>query len=255
MNKSLKNTKKFEDLLREENNKYLELIYKDKKQIKILGRRIINHLLDEEKPEDYLPMSHTERERFLSSIFRDYYEIFQSMENLKMISISLSQFTNKKIYKINKITKVRYLRYHFENYLSETYIFEKRIEKFLNNISKKLKLKNLSKENQKITSLKIFLKKSLKNIDKIRGNHVHDKRFSDKDLSRLESLELYTSTNTTNTISYLFVPYRDSEYRQLRSKWAKTIDETNKNLQMVIDDILEQVKPIVFNKLITFYND
>jgi len=50
-----------------------------------------------------IPM--TERKRFLGDVFWAYYEIFISLENMKMISVFVRQYPNYKSYKTQKITK------------------------------------------------------------------------------------------------------------------------------------------------------
>jgi len=247
-----KKNKKFEDILTDELRKYFNVLYKNKRQRKLLGQRMKNYLFGKDLEKEITPIAPlTKREKFLGDIFKDYYEIFISLENMKMIAIFVRQYPNYRSYKAQRITKTKYLRYHIENYLNEIYIFEKRVEKFLNKLIKKLKSKNLRKEIDKVEKLKDLLYKSLEKAKSIRGIHVHQFRFTDKKLEQLDSLELLTSNDKLKLLGF----YKDLEYRQTRSKWSKIINQNNEALQKLLDHILEEVKSIVFNKLISYYKN
>lgn len=244
--------KKFEDILNEELRKYIDVSYKDKKQRKALEQIIKDLILGKDSSKDaisIIPIS--ERKRFLVDILWAYHEIFITLENMKMISVFVRQYPNYKSYKTQKITKTKYLRYHIENYLNEIYIFEKRVEAFLNKLIKKLKLKKLDKEIDKIIKLKDSLYKSLEKINSLRGAHIHKYRFTEKELDHLATLELFEDIRDFEIIGF----YKDLGYKQVRIKWAKTINENNNALQELLDYILEEITPIVFGKLISCYRN
>jgi hypothetical protein len=252
MEQSKRRNKKFEDILINELKKYINNFFKNENQKKYLGQRIKDHLFGKDSSKyDALLAPLTERERFLKEIFDDYYEILMSFENMKMISIFVRQYPNYKSYKNQKINKTKYLRYHIENYLNEIYIFEKRIEAFLNKLIKKLKSKQLNKEIDRINKLKDILYKSLEKAKDARGAHVHKYRFTNNKISQLNSLELFADIGGLKILSF----YKDWEYKQLRNEWAKIINENNNELQKLLDYILEGTKPIVFDKLIFYYKN
>ena len=120
-------------------------------------------------------------------IIDGYIEIIDTYDSLKDSVIYLSNF----FYKSTQITKSRYLSYHFENYLNELYILKNRLISYLN-ILKKIYLKSMITNvvDRKIDSLKTDIHKSFEMIDKVRGDHVHQKRFSDANIASLSALEI-----------------------------------------------------------------
>jgi len=238
--------KKFEDILLDEIKKLIS-----KAREKTLSQRFKNFLFGENSPDFTSSSPLTEREKFVVEIFRGYYEIFISLENMKMIAIFVKQYPNYKSYKIHDITKTKYLRYYIENYLNEVYIFEKRIESFLNKLIKRLKRKSLNNEIEKIKKLKSMLQKTLEKIRKIRGFYVHKNRYFDKELEQLDLLEFFTSYGGLKELE----DSKKLKYKQIRNYWFKIINKNNKTLETLLEQILESIKLIVFGKLTSSYKN
>jgi len=254
--RQLKNkNKKFEELLSEQLKETLLSILKNKEKRKILIERIRrflfkNDLLKEDIPIELL----TNREKFIKDILDDYYEILSSLENIEMINIFLRRYPNYKIY-VKKITKAKYLSYHLGNYFNEIYIFEKRVESFLNKLEKKLKVKGLNKDIKKIEKLKNILYRTLEKSNTIRGIHIHKYRFNTIKLEKLDALERWGSLIDKDEYLETISHYKNIFYNDIRKKWLKIIDANKNTLKKLLDYILEEIKLIVFNKLIFYYKN
>jgi len=67
----------------------------------------------------------------------------------------------------------------------------------------------------------------------IRGDHVHQSRYMDGDLSRLQTLSLFSNTkDMLGSITKLFF---EIDYKDIRKKWRKKIEVGIKNIHELLD--------------------
>lgn len=224
---------------------------KTKKEKLLMGGRIQRMLFgrnefykSDEEEKFNLP---SEREKFLSMVFFNYSETNISLENLNMISVFVNQYPKYKSFEKYNITRTKYLRYHIENYLNEVYLFQERINAFLQRLIRICQKKNLNKDIEKLRRMQNLINTGLADINKIRGSHMHNSRYTDKDLDQLDGLELYSTS--FNNLAVM----RTLTYRRIRIKWSKIINNSNENIDKFFHTILEGIKPIVFNTLLPFY--
>lgn len=174
------------------------------------------------------------KEKFVSEIFFNFSEIFHSFQKLKNIEIYINRFPYDK----RKIQPPEYLKYHFENFLNEIYLFEERVKKFITIVSRRYK-KRILLDIKKIVTI------ALKNITRVRGAHVHKYRYDDEDFSRLETLELLCSKGGMK--SELGTWYK-LELNRIKKGKRKIIKDNNKKLDLLLDTIFNSLNKILFQQ-------
>jgi hypothetical protein len=234
MKNNLQGIKKYEKSLMNVASEYIKKDYKKNKEEleKVFG----NLLLDNNWSVD-IQYNLSKNENFFEDIFFGFSEIKESYESLRDIEVYISNFPYENI----KISKVRYLRHNIEAFFHEIYILRERLIQYLNIIKKNYKSTRLVLEvNQKCDCLKQKIYDSLESISSIRGEHVHAKRYSDKNIQKLIGLEL------TSDSSDWLEKYFQSQYEEIQKKWTNKIIDLNKELKKILDYYFEELHMIIF---------
>ncbi len=235
-------SKKFGDILHEHLIPYLKEPT-SKKEKEVARERMKCSLLGKKVPEKYQRKTPFEPiEEFLMDIAFNYFEISDSLSRLEMIVLLIKQYPALPSWKKEGITQTRYLRYHYENFLNEIYLFKERVLLLLRDIKKKCKKNNLKKEAETIKKLEEIFIKSLDNACKVRGRHVHVRRYKSDKIEQLENLELFSENGYLDLL-------RKLEYRPLRRELSKEITKMRKDLETVMNKILDKITNITFKKL------
>lgn len=220
-------------------NKFQELILAESIRIIVplvnehkdeMGKNLWNHLFD---TGDLTPISRniSRDEYYFWKIFSGYSEISSSLRTLEDIEVYINSFP----YRNKKITKLRNLSYHIENYFSELYILRERLNAYLSKISKSFKK---DKKRQSIVSItKSFLiitERVFSEPTKTRGRHIHETRFQDNEIRRLESLELLKLVND-GKLKRIISSYFKFDYLLLKKNWKQNIKTMNGSFRQFLD--------------------
>lgn len=182
-------------------------------------------------------------EEYLSSLLFNYSELDESLKRFKIISILIKQYPKLASWDKVGLTKTIYLRYHYETFLSEAYLYRERMKLFLNTLKKQCKQKGLSKEAEYVEKvLKDFLD-SLEGVNNVRGRHVHVRRFKNNKIEQLTGLEL-----VLDSFDHL-KELRDQEYKNLRSKLSKEVDRFGTDLEELQNITLSKILKLTFTDL------
>ena len=195
-----------------------------------MGKNLWNHLFD---TGDLTPISRniSRDEQYFNKIFTGCSEISSSMCTLEDIEVYINSFP----YKNKRITKRRNLSYHIENYFSELYILRERLKVYLKRIGRSFKNDEEHKTIIKITtSFLTIVDRVFLETTKARGRHIHESRFQDNEIKRLESLELLKLVND-GELKRIISPYFKFDYLLLRKKWKQNVKTMNGNFQQFID--------------------
>jgi hypothetical protein len=184
---------------------------------------------------------------FLSIVANGFKEISISFGRLKDLELYISNFPTLK----EPIKKADYLRFLIENYLYEIYILKERLNKYTKKIMNSyIEDKRYISIRKACNLLANMVEKNLENIISIRGKHIHQARYSDKDIDRLVSLFLYQEfLDEMKKIlsSHYIIPNFQNEYKNLRKKWKKIFQENNKQIKILLNSYFEVMINIVFN--------
>jgi hypothetical protein len=213
--------------------------WEDKK--KELGTAIRNELFGLDGPGsiEYEP---TKDEKTFFSIFMAFIEIIKCYEMLSDIEIYISRLPLRKP---STIPKHRFLRYHIESYLHETYMLKERLRAFL--IKIKRLYRNDSKINYFITKLEKIIIDDFQYIGVIRGIHTHKNRFKDESLDQLEALEFYKNIDDEKA-RILFNDYYECEFKKTRKKWIFWAKQSNSVVIKLLNFYFEIVFKLIFNE-------
>ena len=208
-----------------------------------LGQTLWNELLDLEGKR-VVDRNLSQRELFFREVFYRFIEIDTSYIALKDIEVYIGRFPYSK----DNISKVRHLHYNISNYMNEIYILKERLSAYLTKIGR---LYRKDRRHQKIlkSTRPIFkmVTNTLSGITKIRGIHVHQLRYKDKDLERLNTLELLVRNDGGDFIEQL-PDYYELEYKKIRRKWKKIVKQNNKTLRELLNIYFGGLLKILFGK-------
>jgi hypothetical protein len=173
-------------------------------------------------------------------LFAGFNEISHSYDTLLDIEVYISRFP----YANTRITRSGHLRFIIEAYLHESYTLCERLKSYSKLISRRL-AGHLPKIDYKGTCKRAgeLAAAGLKNVVIIRGEHVHQRRFSTADLDRADLYDLLR-THMGDGQTRMFGEYT---YREARKKWLATIRTNNRDLARLLDLYFLLLHPLVFD--------
>ena len=162
-------------------------------------------------------MNYSPYEYFIANkLFRPLNEIACSVESIENISVYVKIFP----YSRYGVSKVSCLKYHVENYLNELYILKNRLISYLKIIDRSYSKSSIAKHvSETIFPLYSIVSKGMKNHIIIRGNHVHQNRYSDPEIDRLSTLELFSLGQ--NEFGKIVTQIYSNSYKETRKKMDK----------------------------------
>ena len=208
------------------------------------GRAAYNLIFDEKGPRTVHTIF-TPYEAFVTTIWKGFIEIMDSFDYLNDIAYYINSFP----YKSKKLSKARTLKYHYENYLNELYILKKRL---LNNLTVIGRLYRKDKNHPAILLLTKPLFPLIRNnfdtIIKIRGSHIHVRRYNHPDFTRLGSLELFAKNLLKDEEIDLLYQYYVFKYKETRKKWKESIIKNNNVIRKILNQYFKVVNEIFFDE-------
>jgi hypothetical protein len=183
-----------------------------------------NVLLDKSGPRR-LNRTLPPQEQAFKKIWQGYIEIRESFEVLRDIATYIKHFPPKKA----QVSKTRFLRFHIGNYLNEVYILKERLEAYYKVVARTYRndARLLAKQKQ----IDDFLQSVFKKVIDIRGAHVHQTRYDDNDLDRLDLIELLLHDDETGLAHSLY----PTAIRKTRKQWVEIIIHNNNEIAKVLD--------------------
>jgi hypothetical protein len=174
-------------------------------------------------------------EKFLINLFKRFSEIDSSLENLRSVPVYLKYFPKVKSFAKAGITERKYMIYHIENYFQEIYILKERMKRFLKFISKRFKKKNQTQISDIMGGCLEAFESECKKVINIRGRHVHEERYTDEDLHTLTLFDHVKENHPALKVGYYLLLFSE------KSRWIKWIDQNNKLLTFMLDEIFKVV--------------
>ena len=205
-----------------------------------LTEAVGNHLFDRPGPKR-LEANPTRDERFITKIFSATSEILSATETLRDIELYIRRFP----YRGTRITKPRHLRYHAEAFLNEVYLLKERLIALLTVVERSYKRDARADLVRSVVQpLYTVVNEALKNPVLARGSHIHEERFSDYQIGRLEMLDLLTNPGNLDSLK----GYYGWEYRKIRKEWKDRIKENNEGVHRLLDFVADDLYPVLFDK-------
>jgi hypothetical protein len=210
----------------------------DKDAEKELGQSIINTILDIDG-ETKISNSPSRKDKFIANkLFRPMGEILKSVEAIENISVYIRSFPHKR----HNISKLSYLLYHVENYLNEIYILKCRLISYLNIVKKAYA--GAGNAEKTLEPLYEAITHVFQGYVNLRGTHVHEARFSDKDFDKISTMELL-SRSKDEMGNFFNILYKQ-EYKKIRAKWCKKIESDIKSINSFLELYFDILKLIIY---------
>ena len=150
-----------------------------------LGQAILEGICSLEYPSVSVKR-YTERERVIVRLFKGTREVLEAYEALRNIPVFIRRFP----FVGTNISRLSYLRFVIESYLNEMYLLAQRLKAYLNTVTKIYKRSERRNQIKVVVDrLSAYISKSLEGVLAIRGAHVHESRYEDKDFRVLSLLE------------------------------------------------------------------
>ena len=195
-----------------------------------LGEATWNHLFELEGPT-VIEHDRDANELRIGKLFRGFIEIDSCIRTLHDIAVYIGSFP----YRNRAITRPRHIRYHVERYFQEVYILKERLVSYLKTVERRFTKGPIRNEvAEELRHLKGMIEASLQPLLGIRSQHVHEQRFADADLNRLDEIELLKDTHVADLAEH-FEDHYEIRYREVRQKWKRTIRDNNKAIDEVLD--------------------
>ncbi|MCK5331486.1 MAG: hypothetical protein KAK01_08760 [Candidatus Marinimicrobia bacterium] len=173
-----------------------------------------------------------------TTLFRPYSEIIDSTETIKTILFYIRRFP----FDDEQISRVSYFKYHIENYLNELYILKNRLLRYLKILDKAYKKSNNYAKIEKLFKpLHSSIPEIFESYTKTRGIHVHEYRYSDDDITHLQSIELLLKGNLNEAQELFIQQYFKNEYKNIRKKWVSKIKNDVNSIDSIIESYFKAI--------------
>lgn len=213
-----------------------------KKDIKGFTEVFRNYLLDLDGPTE-LSRKHTGREIHFRKLFDGFTEITSSLDTLEDIAFFIGRFP----YQNSRISRERYIQFHVEAYLSEMYLLQQRLERYVTMLERQYKGDNkLALIHVQMREFLRIINAGLRNVLQVRHSHVHKIRFKDIGIRRLGTIGLVMN-EVNGDLGHLLRGYYREEHARIRRFWKKKIVENNKAVRQMLDAFFKRLYPIIFN--------
>ncbi len=152
----------------------------------------VNNVLFDRPAPTRVQRELSDGQKFFGAIFSGFSEAHTAYQRLKDHEVYIGRYP----FAGTSITRVAYLSHVIETYLSECYILQQRLVGYLGTIEKQFRSSRRRSDLYRVTArLKEMVNTSFSELAKVRGMHVHDQRYYDRDLDKLETLDLLSRTS------------------------------------------------------------
>jgi hypothetical protein len=177
---------------------------------------------------------------FWGKLYSGYMEIAASVESLKDTPVYLRRFP----FRGTRVTRTRYVSFHFEAYLHEGYILRERLHAFARMLRKAYRFPQYDLSG--LTNIEAQVDRRLTPIISIRGAHVHERRFRNEELERLSYIRLLIEEEMLPT--ELERRYFNVKSKRIGREWADKILHINSVvIQPLLDDYFSCVSGLVYS--------
>lgn len=234
---------RFQKAILEATQQHVKPILEEHGHRQQLAETIKNHLFDLEGPRQ-LSRSLGARDHYFGKLFRGFLEISKSLETLEDISYYIRRFP----FTGTRITPERYLQFHVESHFAEVYVLRERLSRYLKLFERQFRRDpNLSNVEACCEALKEGIETALRGVITVRGQHIHEFRFTDNGIDRLSSIALL-SEGSDDELSSLMKEYYREQRREVKRTWANRTRTNLEEIKHLLDVFFDALFPIAFNQ-------
>jgi hypothetical protein len=208
-----------------------------------LSETIENHLFELEGPRQ-LNRQLGVRDQYFGKLFRGFLEISKSIETLEDISYYIRRFP----FTGTRITPERYLQFHVESHFAEVYVLRERLSRYVTLFERQFRRDpNLANVEARCNALKEGIATALQGVVALRGQHIHEFRFTDDGIDRLGSIALL-SKGSNDEFSTLMKHYYREQRREVKRTWASRTKTNLEAIKQLLDVFFDALYPIAFDQ-------
>lgn len=179
-------------------------------------------------------------ERFAVDSFQAFMEVGDAFQRLLDIEVYVRRFP----FRGTRVTRERYMRFHVEAYLDETYILRERLAAFAKRTTRAYKKTNRRELVIKIEKRLLATVSALDDVIAVRGRHVHESRFDETRLRNLGAIELIER----NSADPIWSDFVNEQYPRVRRYWAGWVTEMNRVIQKLLDVYFSDLHRLMFDR-------
>jgi hypothetical protein len=191
----------------------------------------------------------SKRISFITDLFYLYSELAESYQRLQLTYILIKKLKYSEYFQKVGIKRVELLRYHYENFISELYIFKARATLIFRRIEKTAQKLGFYNESKLINNSCRKFSSCFENIDNVRGKHVHLRRYTDDKFKQLESLEFLRILDPFKSNEMLGL-YSKSVFNEKKKDILKNVELNIENVKKVTDLYLAQIIDVTFTRIL-----
>jgi hypothetical protein len=130
-------------------------------------------------------------EHFATRMFRHFSEVRKCLERLKDVETLISRYP----FAGTRVTRAAYLQFVVEGQLHELYVLQERLLAWLVAIEKAYKSDHRAGDvAQTVKRIREAVQSAFRPLIQVRGSHVHELRYDNSDIGRLELIDLLSQS-------------------------------------------------------------
>lgn len=219
------------------------LISSKLKPTKEMNDSMMKKLLGEQAPT-LRPEPLGREDQHVMKLFWAFSEIHGCIERLRHCETYVRKFP----FSGTRVSRGAYLQFVVEGHLHEIYILRTRIEKLATLIARLFKKDRDAKRIATTTdAIKTFVEKSLEGLSRTRGSHVHEWRYSNDDIDRLELIRTLRR-GKLSPFSKTLLPLQRLAAEESHERLLAQARRWNGRVSKVLEEVFRVANPIIFNK-------
>jgi hypothetical protein len=209
---------------------------------KEMNDSVLKKLLGE-KPPAFKPEPLNREDQHVMKLFWAFSEIHGCIERLRHCETYVRSFP----FSGTRVSRGAYLQFVVEGHLHEIYILRTRLEKLATAVARLFKSDQDAKRIGVTTgAVKTFLETSLEGLSRTRGSHVHEWRYSNEDIDRLELIRTLRR-GKLSPFTKTLIPLQRLAAEESHERLLEQARRWNKRVSKVLEEVFRVLNPIVFN--------
>lgn len=182
----------------------------------------------------------TREEQYLQRLCSFTMEVIGSYEALRGVEVYLSRLPFTRA----GIAPSKYIRFQIESFFNEMYILYERMKKFTIRIGREFrKDPGAAPVDERVKYVLDEINRIFEPLLELRNTHVHEERYDDAELNRLELLEMLAKKDPKT-----FEPHIRRATRAAHANALKFVKNTNTGLSAKLDLFFEFFEGLLFKK-------
>ncbi len=207
------------------------------------GERMMNTLHGRKQKPRSTMAKLTRDEHFAMRMFRFYFEIHKIVERLKDIETLISRYSLTG----TRVTRAAYLQFVMEGQLHELYVLQERLLAWLVAVEKAYKSDARAIDVTLATQeLRQAIRGHFRLLINLRGSHVHEYRYDNSDIERLEMMDLLSRSPDLEFASAIRTLRRKAT-RDTHARLKQQVRDWNKIATSAVEAVHQILYGIIFH--------